>query len=239
MSDDNGNQPIPSAIYARISPTVHEKTATDLHASLDEAIKICKRDAENEGNPIVAIYIDEYVSGKDSKKMPAFQTMLKDAREQTNNAQEGDHRTSWKRIYSRRVNRFGRNRNDMIRAEIELTELGVTMKFPENGIDTAKPFGKSIMGILAELAEQDRVEILSNTKRGREYARIHGTKSGKPFGQPKKNVNVKAIRTLRLMSIKERPTWTQLEKDYKVSRLVMMKRLKEEGFWDYDKGTVK
>lgn len=239
MSEDNGNKPVPSAIYARVSPTVHEKSLSDLHASLDEAIKICKRDAEHEGNPIVAVYIDEYVSGKDSKKMPAFQTMLKDAREKTNNAMEGDHKTPWQRIYSRRVNRFGRNRNDMIRAEVELSDLGITLKFPENGIDTAKPFGKSIMGILAELAEQDRLEILANTKRGRDFARINGTKSGKPFGCPRKEVNVNAIRTLRLLPIKERPKWEQLEKDYNVSRTVMFERLKEAGYWDYDKGTVK
>ena len=222
------------AIYARVSPTVHKKTLSDLHDSLEETIRVCTKDAENEGNTVVATYIDEYISGKSSKEMPDFNRMLKDARNKTNNANRGDHKTTWTRIYCRRVNRFGRNRSDMIKAEIELTELGYSLKFTEQGIDTSKPFGKSVMGIMAEQAEEDRKDILSNTQRGRERAMAEGVK----FGQPKKVINVDALRNARLMAVGIRPPWTECQKMFGASPSTLIKALKAAGYWDFERGTV-
>lgn len=222
------------AIYARVSPTVHKKTISDLHDSLEETIRVCTEDAEHEGNTVVAIYIDEYVSGKSSKEMPDFNRMLHDARNKKNTANRGDHKTQWTRIYCRRVNRFGRNRSDMIKAEIELTELGYTLKFTEQGIDTAKPFGKSVMGIMAEQAEEDRKDILANTQRGRERAMAEGVK----FGQPNKVINVEALRNARLMPVGVRPSWNECRKMFGASPSTLIKSLKESGYWDYDKRTV-
>lgn len=214
------------AIYARVSPTKHVKTENDMHVSIEEALKMCREDANREGYTIFKEYIDEYVSGKDSKFMINFQEMLKDARE-----------GKFLRIYCRRVNRFGRNRNDMLKAEIELNELGITLKFVENGIDTGQAFGKSIMSILAELAQMEREEILENTKRGR----IAAKEKGVPFGQPKKEIDVKLIRKLRLLpaSDHDKPTWEKLEIMFGVKRSTMIARLKEKGYWDYVNCTVK
>ena len=214
-----------AVIYARVSPTKHVKTEDAIHASVDESLKLCRSDAEREQYDIVEEYVDEYVSGKSSKFMPNFQKMITDA-------EHGE----FDRVYCRRVNRFGRNRADMITAQIALEKLGVSIKFVEDGIDTGKPFGKSVMAILAELAQQDREEILRNTERGRAAAKERGVK----FGKPKKELNIKAIRQLRLLpNIADRPTWTQLEKDYHVTRSTLIARMKEEGYWDYERRTVK
>lgn len=222
------------AIYARVSPTVHKKTISDLHDSLEETIRMCTQDAEHEGNNIVAIYIDEYVSGKSSKLMPDFNRMMDDARNKTNTASKGDHKTPWTRIYCRRVNRVGRNRSDTIKAEIELTSLGCTMKFTEQGIDTGKPYGKSVMGIMAEQAEEDRLDLLRNTQRGRERAMREGVK----FGQPKKQIKVDALRNARLMPVDKRPTWNECTDMFGASPSTLIKALKDAGYWDYDKRTV-
>lgn len=213
-------------IYARVSPTKHIKTENDLHVSLEEALKICRADATHEGWTITKEYIDQYVSGKDARFMVSFNQMLEDARA-----------GKFTRVYSRRVNRFGRNRNDMLKAQIELEELGVTLKFVENGIDTGQPFGKSIMAIMAELAQMEREEILENTTRGREAYKAKGG----VFGQPKKEFDVKLIRKLRLLPANDpdKPTWATLEEMFKVKRSTMISRLKENGFWDYGRGTVK
>lgn len=220
---------IESVIYTRVSPTVHILTKNDVHQSIEESISICKRDAEHEGNTIIKEYVDEYISGKSSTDMPAFNQMLEDAR-----------LGLFKRIYCRRVNRFGRNRNDMMTAQIELSKLGISLKFVENSIDTAKPFGTSIMAILSELAEMDRLEILENTKRGREMAKIKGTKSGKPFGHPKKELNVQLIRSARIEpDAKKRISWIRLEKDLGASRTIMIQRLKDAGYWDSIRRCVK
>lgn len=212
-----------AVIYARVSPTKHIKTVNDMHQSLEEAVNMCRNDAAHENNEIINEYIDQYVSGKSSKHMLAFQTMMKDAR---------DHK--FDRIYCRRVNRFGRNRADMITSEIELTGLGISIKFVENGIDTSKPFGKSIMAILADLAEQERLEILNNTQRGREEYKLNGG----VFGQPKKDIDVESLRQMRLMPINKRPTWKALSKLYRASPSTLIDRLKDAGYWDYDKRTV-
>ena len=212
--------------YHRVSPTLHKKGDSGIHSSLEESIRICHLDAKHDGYEIVHDYIDEYISGKSTKYMIDFNKLIADSK----------NKPEWDKIYCRRVNRFGRNRSDMVRSEIELTDLGFTLKFVENGIDTGKPFGKSIMALLAEMAEQDRVEILENIKRGRDKALAEG----KHFGKPRKEINVVSIRRLRMTPIPEgRPSWDSLEKDYGVSRTTMIRRLKESGYWDFDNNTVK
>ena len=87
------------------------------------------------------------------------------------------------------------------------------------------------MAILADLAEMEREEILRNIKRGRERAVINGVK----FGKPLKKVNVALVRRERLAGT----TWKQLEKDLGVSVTVMIRRLKDAGYWDFTRRMVK
>ncbi len=215
-------------IYARVSPTKHMKEYTDLHASLEEALIICRRNAENEGYTVIKEYVDEYISGKDSKQMKSFNSMLSDAKNK-----------QFTRVYTRRVNRFGRNRNDMLRAQIELEELNISLKFVENGIDTAQPFGKSMMAILAELAQMEREQILEDTRRGREAAKLRG----QPFGPKEKDlkISLKLVRKLRLLpaSDTDRPTWEKLESMTGVTRSTIISKLKKAGYWDYTNKCVK
>ncbi len=213
------------AIYARVSPTKHVKSENDLHVSLEEALVMCRRDAEREGYTVFKEYIDQYISGKDAKHMTSFNQMLEDSKT-----------GSFSRIYSRRVNRFGRNRKDMLRAQMELEDIGISLKFVENGFDTAQPMGKSMMAFMAELAQMERDEILENTRRGREAYKAKGG----VFGQPKKDIDIKLIRKLRLMPANDpdKPTWEKLESLYNVRRSTMINRLKECGYWDYTKKTV-
>ncbi len=247
MSTEEKIEKIPSAIYLRVSPTTKIKTSSELHESLVESLNICERDIEHEGNIPVAIYIDEYISGKTSKSMPGFQKMLNDARNRTNTSLEKDMvyignpmRVPWRRLYARRVNRFGRNRADMISAEIEMSALGITLKFSESGVDTAKPFGKSIMAFMSELAEEDRKDIIENTRRGRELAKATHTKSGKPFGHPKKEIDVEMLRRERkVLPVSKRNSWKKLKAIFGLSVPLMIERLKKAGYWDEEKRCVK
>lgn len=215
-------------IYARVSPTKHMKEYTELHASLEEALVLCRKNAEQEGYTVFKEYVDEYVSGKDSKQMKAFNNMLADAKSK-----------QFTRVYTRRVNRFGRNRKDMLRAQMELEELGISLKFVENGFDTAQPFGKSMMAFMAELAQMEREEILENTQRGREAAK----KRGQRFGPKEKElkIDLKLVRKLRLLpaSDADRPTWEKLEAMTGVTRSTIISKLKKAGYWDYTNRCVK
>jgi len=241
---------IPSAIYLRVSPTTKIKTEGELQDSLMESLRVCLRDIEHEGNIPVAIYIDEYVSGKSSKSMPGFTRMLNDIRNNTNNSLDehmhyigSPNKAPWKRMYARRVNRFGRNRADMIMAEIEMSAKGITLKFTESGVDTSKPYGKSVMAFMAEQAEEDRKDIIANTKRGRELAMATHTKSGNPFGHPKKVIDTTTLNMIRrerlVLPVKDRQTWKHLSETQHISIPVMIERLKEAGYWDEERRCVK
>jgi DNA invertase Pin-like site-specific DNA recombinase len=86
--------------------------------------------------------------------MKEFQRMVQDA-----------HRNHFQRIYCRRVDRFGRNLNEMIKTEIELHSIGMSLYFVEENIDTSTEIGRLVMNILSHVAEWKRVEILENTQR--------------------------------------------------------------------------
>jgi len=210
--------------YHRVSPTNRKKGESGIHTSLEESIRITHKDAEYEGFKIIHDYVDEYISGKSTKLLPDLNTMMNDAR--TNK-----HGDTCRRIYVRRVNRLGRDRAGVIQNEIELSSIGWTIKSVELGIDTGKPMGKSLMGLFAEFAEDERLENMENITRGREAAILKGVK----FGKPPKKVNVDLVRRERLAGTK----WKQLEADLDVSTPVMIQRLKDAGHWDYTRSTVK
>ena len=56
----------------------------------------------------------------------------------------------------------------MIKTEIELHSIGVSLYFVEENIDTSTEIGRLVMNILSHVAEWKRLEILENTQRGRE-----------------------------------------------------------------------
>lgn len=231
---ENDNRVVVS--YHRVSPTIVDKVTIEnddrpksdlereaMHKSLVSSIEKCRKAAKLEDNEIQHDYIDEYKSGANQANMTDFLQMMEDAKD-----------GKIKRIYVRRVNRFGRNRKQSMDALLKLEEYGVSIFFVENGLDTEKPFGKSIVGILIELAEMERLEIRENTKRGIQKAKEDGVK----FGCPKKEIDVKMLRQVRIAPVKERSSWKRCEETFHVSRTTLIKRLKECGYWDYEKGCV-
>lgn len=209
--------------YSRVSPTFEIKDEEGLHRSLKESVEKCNAQARVDGNDVIKDYKDQYISGKDNKKMPEFQQMMQDARD-----------GMFEIVYSRRVNRFGRNAGQMIAATRELIELGIVVKFVESSLDTSTAVGKGVIWLMAELAEEDRKTILENTSRGREKAMAEGKK----FGRTPVDVDPKEIRMYRMVDIKERKSWKDLEKRFGVSKSAMIRALKRAGYWDEKRGVV-
>lgn len=232
--------------YHRVSPTKHDKVTIEgdnrplnevvrenMHKSLMSSIEKCRKQAEADDLKIEHEYIDQYKSGKSQVHMQDFQKMM-DA------AEKGEI----SKIYVRRVNRFGRNTTQSIKSLIRLHELDIGVFFVEDGLDTTKPFMKSVVFLLTELAQMDRENIEENTRLGRERAIANGVQ----FGQPKKEINVEALRRDRLLKPAERPTWKECEERYAVrngkgelvpvSTATLIKRLKEAGYWDDERRTV-
>ena len=213
-----------AATYNRVSPTKELKDELDIHKSLSEGKKLCREAVIADGCEVVFEFADQYISGKDNTAMQEFQNMLKAAR-----AHEFDI------LYVKKVSRMGRNRKQTNAAIMELeSNLNIPIVFVENNIDTRTPQGRIFITMLVEYAEMEREIILENTSRGiRE--RIA---SGKPFGKPKKVIDVKKLRSVRLLPVGERPTWKQCETMFKASTKVLIQALKDAGCWDYNRRTV-
>ena len=67
-----------------------------------------------------------------------------------------------------------------------LTAYGVDYKsFTEQYLDSVGIFRDAVIGILATIAKQEQVRISERTIAGLARAKLHGTRSGLPFGRPK------------------------------------------------------
>ncbi|ALX10288.1 DNA invertase [Burkholderia cepacia JBK9] len=87
---------------------------------------------------------------------------------------EGDTLVAW------RLDRLGRNLQDLIRIVNELDERGVTLKSVKESIDTSGPTGKLVFHMFGALAEFERELIRERTLAGLEAARARGRHGGRP-----------------------------------------------------------
>ena len=64
--------------------------------------------------------------------------------------------------------------------------LGIDFVSCQEALDTSTPMGKAMFTIIGAMAELERNVIRERVIAGLEYAREHGTKSGKAVGRPKR-----------------------------------------------------
>lgn len=114
---------------------------------------------------VETIYEDQ-ASGKTAER-PELQHCLKALR-------AGDTLTVW------RLDRLGRNLQDLIRIVTELEGKGVTFKSLKESIDTRGPAGKLVFHLFAALAQFERELLRERTIAGLNAARARGRKGGRP-----------------------------------------------------------
>ena len=110
------------------------------------------------GNPdweMVDIYADEGITGTSVEKREDFQRMMQDCRKRKID-----------RILVKSISRFARNTKDCLAAVRELKELGVSILFEEQGIDTSKVSSEMVTAIMASLAQKGSESISSNVRCG-------------------------------------------------------------------------
>lgn len=145
-----------------------------------------QRDALNAAGA-VSIYEDK-ASGKSADR-PELQHCLKALR-------DGDTLVVW------RLDRLGRNLQDLIRIVNELEGRGIKFKSLKESIDTTGPAGKLVFHMFAALAEFERELIRERTLAGLEAARARGKKGGRPESlDAKQQQAVLAMMSSRVMSI--------------------------------------
>ncbi|CAJ0700267.1 MULTISPECIES: recombinase family protein [Burkholderiaceae] len=109
---------------------------------------------------------EDKASGKTAER-PELAQCLKALR-------EGDTLVVW------RLDRLGRNLQDLVRIVSDLEKRGIKFKSLKEAIDTGSPSGKLGFHMFAALAEFEREVIRERTMAGLAAARARGRKGGRP-----------------------------------------------------------
>ena len=135
--------------YARVSTESEEQEDSyeRQKAYFEEKIK-----AHPEWNYIEG-YADWGVTGTKAEARKNFMRMIEDCRAGKIN-----------KILCKSISRFGRNTVDTLKYIRELRELGISVFFDSQGIDTLTPGGDVLITILAAMAEQESRTMSTNIK---------------------------------------------------------------------------
>ena len=134
--------------------------------------------SNNPDREMVDIYADEGITGTSVEKREDFQRMMQDCR-----------KGKIDRILVKSISRFARNTKDCLAAVRELKELGVSVLFEEQGIDTARVSSEMVTAIMASLAQKQSESISGNVQ----WSIQHQMEAGKyklrtaPFGYTVRN----------------------------------------------------
>lgn len=119
-------------------------------------------------------------------------------------------------ILVKKLDRLGRDTADMIQLIKEFDEMGVAIRFIDDGISTEGTMGKMVVTILSAVAQAERQRILERTNEGRLEAKIRGVKFGR-----KPTVDKEKVRTLHGQGIGA----TEIAKQLKIGRSTVYKVL--------------
>lgn len=137
------------AAYARVS-TEREEQEDSFERQVEHYKQMieAKREWDYAG-----IYADPGISGTRAEKRPDFLRMIDDCRA-----------GKIQKILVKSISRFARNTVDALTYIRELKELGISVSFESENIDTLTPGGEVLLAILSAMAEQESRTISSNIK---------------------------------------------------------------------------
>ncbi len=92
-----------------------------------------------------------------------------------------------------KLDRLGRDTADMITLIKEFDQLGVAIRFLDDGISTEGVMGKMVVTILSAVAQAERHRILERTNEGRVEAKLKGVKFGR-----KRTIDRNLVHSLKL-----------------------------------------
>jgi site-specific DNA recombinase len=175
--------------YIRVS-TIKQLEGHSLDNQKESIEKYCKANNHN----LEEIYKDKGISA--FKDRPEFNAAMK---ELANN--ENIHG-----VVVNDLTRFGRSTVDLLTNIATIKEKGKTFISLKENIDLSNTMGKFLLTVLSAIAEYERDIIKERMESGKEYAKIHGTKSGKPMHRPPKNIDWDKVRFYREKGI----SWTKI-----------------------------
>ena len=155
--------------YARVS-----SDSADQLNSFSAQVNYYQRLIEkNSGWELAEIYADEAVSGVSTEKRDDFARMLLDCK-----------KGKIDRIITKSTSRFARNTLDAIRVIRELKEMGITVYFEKENLDTASLTSENLLTLYSLFAQEESMSISKNCKKGNRMRMERGTyvSSNPPYG---------------------------------------------------------
>lgn len=149
--------------YGRVS-TEHEAQIS----ALDNQLQWYDNQAKQHNNwNVIDKYIDEGITGTQTKKIPSFLQMIEDARQ-----------GKFDLIVTREVCRFARNTVDTLTFTRELKNLGIEVYFVEDDIWTMDGDGELRLTLMATLAQDESRKISERVHAGQYISRENGVLYG-------------------------------------------------------------
>jgi DNA invertase Pin-like site-specific DNA recombinase len=82
-------------------------------------------------------------------------------------------------VIVKKLDRLGRDTADMINLIKQFDNMGVSVRFIDDGINTEGEMGRMVVTILSAVAQAERHRILERTNEGRQEAKARGVKFGR------------------------------------------------------------
>ncbi|MBQ1363719.1 MAG: recombinase family protein, partial [Oscillospiraceae bacterium] len=157
-----------AACYVRTS-TDREEQEGSFQLQKDYFINMIKDDPELE---LVDCYGDYGKSGVSAAHRPEFQRMIRDCEE---------HKIDV--IYTKSVSRFARNISDLVETIQHLRELGVSIYFEKESLNTRERSSELFLHILGIIAQEESRSFGANVRLGLAVRMATGHPVGKtPYG---------------------------------------------------------
>ena len=155
--------------YARVSSASDEQQYS-FHNQVQHFTSLIQNTPEWE---YVDIYADEGVTGTREDKRSEFNRMIRDAEDGLMDI-----------IITKSVSRFGRNVSECLRTVKHLKDIGVTVIFEEEGLDSGKPADFTMISVKAAMAEQESISTAENGRMANRQRMKMGTfvQSNPPIG---------------------------------------------------------
>ncbi len=162
------------AAYCRVSSASEDQ----LHSYSAQVKYYGEKFKDSESEELVDIYADEGITGTCQDKREEFQRLMKDCR-----------RGKIDRIYTKSISRFSRNTKDCLQSIRELKNLGISVYFEKENIDTAEISDEMMITIMGGLAQEESTSISQNMRWSIKKRMESGTfeASSIPYGYDKIN----------------------------------------------------
>ena len=137
------------AAYARVSMET-ERLHHSLSAQISHYSELIQKHADWQ---YVGVYADDGISGTSTDNRDEFRRMIEDCE-----ARKIDI------IMTKSISRFARNTVDLLNTVRHLKELGISVRFEKEQIDSLSEDGELMLTLLASFAQEETRSISDNVK---------------------------------------------------------------------------